>query len=67
MGAILERVIGQSLPDLFAAEVFAPLGLRATYIYSDPADERPVWFYAGSRRLHLPHYRDRVQALKAPE
>lgn len=62
MGAILERVTGQSLPDLFAAEVFAPLGLRATYLYSDPADERPVWFYAGSQRLHLPRYLASVQA-----
>jgi len=62
MGAILERVTGQSLPDLFAAEVFAPLGLRETYLYSDPADERPVWFYAGSRRLYLPRYLASVQA-----
>ncbi len=62
MGAILERVTGQSLPDLFAAEVFAPLGLRETYIYCDPADERPVWFYAGARRLHLPRYLASVQA-----
>jgi hypothetical protein len=26
------------------------------------ADERPVWFYAGSRRLHLPRYLASVQA-----
>jgi len=62
VGAILKRVTGQSLPDLFAAEVFAPLGLRQTYIYSDPTNERPVWFYAGSRRLHLPRYLASVQA-----
>ena len=62
IGAILERVTGRNLPDLFAAEVFAPLGLRQTYIYSDPTDERPVWFYAGSRRLHLPRYLASVQA-----
>ena len=62
VGAILERVTGQSLPDLFAAEVFAPLGLCETYIYSDPSDDRPVWFYGGARRLHLPHYLASVQA-----
>ena len=62
MGAILERVTGQSLPDLFAAEVFDPLGLKETYIYADPADERPVWFYGGARRLHLPRYLASVPA-----
>ncbi len=62
MGAILEHVSGQALPDLFAAEVFAPLGLRETYIYSDLADDRPVWFYAGTQRLHLPRYLASVQA-----
>lgn len=61
-GEVVKGVTGQCLPDLFAAEVFAPLGLRATFIYSDPADERPVWFYAGSRRLHLPRYLASVQA-----
>lgn len=62
MGAILERVTGQRLPDLFDTEVFAPLGLGETYIYSDPSDERPVWFYGGARRLHLPRYLASVQA-----
>ena len=62
MGEVLERVTGQRLPELFAAEVFAPLGLRDTYIYADPSDTRPVWFYGGVRRLHLPLYLASVPA-----
>ena len=62
MGMILERVTGQNLPTLFAERVFAPLGLAQTYIYADPADERPVWFYAGAKRVHLPRYLASVQA-----
>ena len=62
MGMILERVTGQTLPALFADRVFAPLGLAQTYIYADPADERPVWFYAGAKRVHLPRYLASVQA-----
>lgn len=62
MGMILERVTGQDLPALFAERVFAPLGLEKTYIYADPADERPVWFYAGPERVHLPRYLASVQA-----
>jgi len=62
MGLILERAGGQPLPALFAERVFAPLGLEQTYIYADPADDRPVWFYAGPRRVHLPRYLASVQA-----
>lgn len=62
MSEILERVTGQSLPDLFAAEVFAPLGLCDTYIYVDPSDTRPVWFHCGARRSHLPRYLASVPA-----
>lgn len=62
MGMILERVTGQTLPALFADRVFAPLGLEQTYIYADPTDDRPVWFYAGSKRVHLPRYLASVQA-----
>lgn len=62
MGLILERVTGMDLPTLFAARVFAPLGLAQTYIYADPADDLPVWFYAGPKRVHLPRYLASVQA-----
>ncbi|MCC6007516.1 MAG: beta-lactamase family protein, partial [Rhodobacteraceae bacterium] len=62
MGMIFERVTGQTLPVLFAERVFAPLGLDKTYIFADPADDRPVWFYAGARRVHLPCYLASVQA-----
>ncbi len=62
MGMIFERLTGQTLPDLFAKRVFTPLGLEQTYIYADPADDRPVWFYAGAKRVHLPRYLASVQA-----
>lgn len=56
LGRILETITGKDLPRLFADEVFTPLGLRDSYIYSDPADDRPVPFFAGAGTVHLPHY-----------
>nr|WP_241829141.1 serine hydrolase domain-containing protein [Saccharothrix sp. CB00851] len=40
LGKVLERVTGRSLPDLVAAEVTEPLGLRDT-MYNPPAELRP--------------------------
>lgn len=62
MGRILETVTGKPLPVLFADEVFAPLGLRDTYIYADPADDRPARIFAGPKPVHLPHYMGSISA-----
>ena len=56
IGRVLETVTGKGLPELFADEVFGPLGLRDTWIYSDPLDDRPAPFHAGRRMVRLPHY-----------
>lgn len=56
IGRILEGVSGKELPTLFADEVFTPLGLQDTYIYTDPEDERPAPIHAGQRQVRLPRY-----------
>ncbi|MCC6007760.1 MAG: beta-lactamase family protein [Rhodobacteraceae bacterium] len=62
LGRMLERLSGQDLPGLFASEIFAPLGLGHSYIYTDPADDRPAPIHAGPRVVHLPHYMASITA-----
>jgi len=62
MGRILETITGKDLPRLFADEVFSPLGLSKTYIYADPADNRPAPIHAGQRAIHLPNYMASISA-----
>ncbi|TQM78843.1 CubicO group peptidase (beta-lactamase class C family) [Saccharothrix saharensis] len=54
VGKVLERVTGRSLPDLVAAEVTGPLGLRDTG-YNPPAELRPriapTQYVGGTRGL----------------
>jgi len=62
IGRILETVTGKDLPSLFAEEVFAPLGLRETYIYSDPEDGSPAPIHAGQAIARLPNYMASISA-----
>lgn len=62
LGRILETVTGKDLPLLFADEVFKPLGLRDTYVYADPADDRPARIQAGRHAVHLPRYMASISA-----
>jgi len=62
LGRILETVSGKDLPSLFADEVFTPLGLRETYIYRDPQDDRPAPIHAGQRQVRLPRYMASISA-----
>lgn len=62
LGRILETVSGKDLPRLMADEVFTPLGLRDTYIYSDPTDKRPTPLHAGAKALRLPRYMASISA-----
>lgn len=42
LGAIIEQVTGQDLDSAYTDRVYRPLGLTATYRYSDPADRTPL-------------------------
>lgn len=54
LGSLIEGAFGADFATVCARELFAPLGLDATYIYDDPADPRPLSLRAGKRLVHLP-------------
>ena len=41
LGLLLEHLSGSTLQEQLQQEIFAPLGLQKTYLYSDPNDRRP--------------------------
>ena len=54
LGHVIERVSGQSYAEGCRQHIFAPLQLSQTYLYSDPADQRPQHLYYRQRPLHIP-------------
>jgi len=43
LGVLLEHRTGNTLQEQLQQEIFAPLGLQHTYLYSDPSDRRPQY------------------------
>ena len=56
LGKILEVITGTCMADIFHTYLFEPLGLKNTYAYSDPLDQKPVSFYYQKQVLHVPKY-----------
>jgi D-alanyl-D-alanine carboxypeptidase len=56
LGKILETITGKPIGDLFQDYIFSELNFKNTYTFSNPADDSPVPFYYGSRKLWLPRY-----------
>ena len=56
LGRIIETVTNKRLGEVFDEFIIFPLELKDTYAYADSADQTPVPFYYGSRRLWLPEY-----------
>ena len=54
LGRVIEEVGGRPYADALEHEVLAPLGLRDTYLYSDPADDRPSPLRVGEREIQVP-------------
>ncbi|MEM7175940.1 MAG: serine hydrolase domain-containing protein, partial [Chlamydiota bacterium] len=54
LGQLLESILKQELASIFAERIFAPLGLRQTYLYTDPNDTTPVPLHYKRRPLHIP-------------
>lgn len=54
LGMVIERLTGQSYEETLHAEVIEPLRLDETYLYSDPADARPLPLRYGPNRLVIP-------------
>lgn len=55
LGGIIERVTGLTFAEGVDAIIVRPLGLRQTYVYADPEDERPMTLYYKRSPLHVPH------------
>jgi CubicO group peptidase (beta-lactamase class C family) len=51
---IIERIEGKSFAEVFKARLVEPLGLTATYLYSDPSDERPLNLMSRCGELKIP-------------
>ena len=62
LGHIIEKATGRPVRDVFQQYLFQPLGLKATYVYSDPADEKPVAMYVGQSALQVPKYMASIPA-----
>ncbi|WP_343293172.1 serine hydrolase domain-containing protein [Vandammella animalimorsus] len=54
LGLLIEQLMGQPLARCYAQHICAPLGLRRTYLYQDPADRTPRDIYDHARPLHRP-------------
>jgi CubicO group peptidase (beta-lactamase class C family) len=54
LGKILEVITQKSYADNCLEWIIHPLGLTRTYLYQDPADDRPKRLYYKERELHIP-------------
>ena len=54
LGKVIEAVARQPYGEVLQQGIFAPLGLRHTWLYDDPGDSRPVALRDGPKQLHIP-------------
>ncbi|WP_417262214.1 serine hydrolase domain-containing protein [Celeribacter sp.] len=54
LGRVIEEVEGMSFARAVQTRIADRLGLRATYVYCDPSDHRPVDPMSRSREIHVP-------------
>lgn len=54
LGKIIEQVTGNKLEVVLHREILEPLRLKNTYLYTNTADDRPVFPYAGKEVLRIP-------------
>lgn len=54
LGRIIEKATGRSYAEALQLEVIEPLGLASTWLYDDPADDRPLPLRDGRRLLDVP-------------
>lgn len=55
LGTIIERVTKRSLDEVLRERILDPLRLEHTYMYTNPADTRPLPFRYKDQPLHIPH------------
>lgn len=54
LGRVIEHVTGLTFANALRAEILEPLRLEHTWLYTDPADIRPLSLRDRSRQLHIP-------------
>ena len=54
LGRVIETITGQSLEQALDTMICRPLSLTDTYLYADPADDRPHHLYFQNRALRIP-------------
>ncbi len=62
LGAIIEKVTGKWIGDVFKEYLFQPLHLKDTYAYHDINDRTPVPIYYKSQVVHAPKYMASITA-----
>lgn len=54
LGRIIEIVRGSTIAEVLMNEIFKPLGLEKTYLYTDPQDTKPFPLYYKDTTLNIP-------------
>ena len=54
LGQVIERAAGEPLARCYDEGIVQPLGLRRTYLYTDPTDTTPRDVYHRQQRLRIP-------------
>lgn len=54
LGQIIEIVRGQPIKEVFENEIFQPLKMQQTYLYTDPSDTTPFPLYYKDKVLNIP-------------
>ena len=62
LGAIIEKVTGKWIGDVFKEYIFQPFNLKDTYAYQDINDTTPVPMYYKSREIRAPKYMASITA-----
>ncbi len=54
LGRVIEEASGVTYAEALANDILTPLGLTSTYLYADPADDRPVNLRVGREERSVP-------------
>lgn len=54
LDSVIEAVEGRTVGEVLARRLFQPLGLQRTWLYTDPADRRPLPLRYRRNELHIP-------------
>ncbi|TVQ02462.1 MAG: class C beta-lactamase-related serine hydrolase [Balneolaceae bacterium] len=56
LGAIIEKVTGKDLRDVFKEYIFSPAGMENSYAFHDVDDDKPASMYYKKEQIHIPKF-----------